>query len=175
MSDQFVGEIRWFTYARGAPQGWQTCNGALLSIAEYEVLYTLIGTIYGGDGQVTFAVPDLRGRIPLHQGTGPGLTARVIGETAGGEGVTLTGNQLGGHTHLIEASTLAATSTAATGNVLATLGQGDALYLSGTAGASATILPCVQMTGNGLPHENCAPTLTLFPAIATVGIFPSQG
>lgn len=175
MSDQFVGEIRWFTYARGAPLGWQACNGTLLPISEYEVLFTLIGTTYGGDGQATFAVPDLRGRIPLNQGTGPGLTTRMIGEISGFEGVTLTGSQLGGHSHVIEASTLPASSTGATGNVLATLAQGDALYLSGTAGAAATILPCVQMTGNGLAHENCAPTLTLFPCIATAGVFPSQG
>lgn len=139
------------------------------------MLYTLIGTTYGGDGQVTFAVPDLRGRIALHQGTGPGLTTRVIGETSGVEGVTLTGNQLGGHTHLVEASAAPASATAPTGNVLATVDSADSMYLPTTTGSVVTILPCVQSTGNGLPHENCAPTLTLLPCIATAGIFPSQG
>lgn len=175
MSDQFVGEIRWFTYARGAPNGWQLCDGSLLSISEYEVLYTLLGTTYGGNGQTTFGVPDLRGRIPLHQGTGAGLSPKVIGQTGGTENVTLTVDQLGGHTHLIEASMAPASSTSPTENVLATLPEGDALYTSSTQGAVATLLACTGMTGGGQPHENCAPTLALVPCIATEGIFPSQG
>ncbi|MDZ3832820.1 MAG: tail fiber protein [Sphingopyxis sp.] len=175
MSDQFVGEIRWFTYVRGAPAGWQLCNGALLPIAENEALYTLIGTTYGGDGRTTFAVPDLRGRIPLHQGVGPGLSPHPIGGKSGSETVTLTASQLGGHTHLIEASSLGATSSNPTSNVPATLPAGDALYQSGTSGAVPTTVPCVGNTGSGLPHENCAPTLALLPCIAIYGIFPSQG
>lgn len=175
MSDQFVGEIRWFTYSRGAPDGWQACDGTLLAISEYQELFTLIGTIYGGDGQMTFGVPDLRGRVPLHQGTGNGLSTRVIGQMSGTENVTLTSGQLGGHTHVVEASTVAATSSDPTGQVLATLPTGDALYTSSTSGATQTILPCVQNTGGGWPHENCAPTLAMLPCIATSGIFPSQG
>lgn len=175
MSDQFVGEIRWFTYSRGAPQGWQLCDGSYLSIAENETLFMLIGTTYGGDGQTSFRVPDLSGRLPLHQGQGAGLSYYVIGQLGGAENVTLTGDQLGGHSHLVEASTLAAANSDPTNNVLAALPAGDALYTSSTANANATILPCVQTAGSGQPHENCAPTLTLLPCIATAGIFPSQG
>lgn len=174
MSDQYVGEIRWFTYVRGAPDGWLPCNGAQVSISVYETLYTLLGTTYGGDGQTTFCVPDLQGRIPLHQGAGPGLTPRVIGEKSGFETITLTTNQLGGHSHVIEASTIAATSTTASGNILATIAANDALYTSSTAGASPVLLPCTGPSGGGQPHVNCAPTLTLLPCIAYAGIYPSQ-
>lgn len=175
MSDQFIGEIRWFTYTRGAPSGWQPCDGTLLSIAENDVLFALLGTAYGGNGQTTFGVPDLRGRIPLHQGTGKGLSPRAIGALGGVEGVTLATGQLGGHTHLIEASTSAATNTSPAGNVLAALPAGDALYTSSTSGAVATNLACIGNTGAGLPHENCAPTLALLPCIATAGVFPNRG
>ena len=175
MSDQFIGEIRWFTYPRGAPSGWVACNGSLLSIAQYDLLYTLLGTIYGGDGITTFAVPDLRGRIPLHQGNGIGLTPRPIGQISGTEGVTLTANQLGGHTHFLVASTNPATSATAANMVLAQIGGGDTLYLAANSGAAAApLLPCVGATGGNQPHENCAPTLPLSPCIAFVGVYPNQ-
>jgi len=175
VSDQFVGEIRWFTYPRGAPSGWVLCDGRLLSISEYEVLYTLLGTTYGGNGIQTFAVPDLRSRVPLHQGNGPGLTPRVLGQVSGTEGVTLTGNQLGGHSHVLIASTSAATTANASTMMLAQIGGGDTLYLSANSGATAyPLLPCVGAFGGNQPHENCAPTLPLNPCIAFVGVFPTQ-
>ena len=90
MSTPYIGEIRMFGFGtRGAPNGWQACDGSLLPISEFDALFALIGTTYGGDGQTTFAVPDLRGRLPVHQGTGPGLSTYVIGQRAGTETVTV--------------------------------------------------------------------------------------
>jgi microcystin-dependent protein len=99
MSNPYVGEIRMFG-GNFAPIGWAFCNGQLLPISEFETLFNLIGTTYGGDGQSTFAVPDLRGRAMIHQGTGPGLSTYVIGQAAGVEQVTLTTNQIPAHTHV---------------------------------------------------------------------------
>ncbi len=93
MSTPYVGEIRMFGFSR-TPSGWQTCDGSLLPISQYEVLYTLLGTTYGGDGVTTFAVPDLRGRIPIHQGRGNGLTPKILGQLAGTEQITLILNQI---------------------------------------------------------------------------------
>src|ERR1700754_4966181 len=98
MSDPFVGEIRMFGFSR-TPIGWFACDGSLRSIAQYEVLYTLLGTTYGGDGVNTFALPNLSGRAPVHQGTGPNLTTRIMGQIGGSETVSLTLNQLPAHTH----------------------------------------------------------------------------
>ena len=102
MSTPYIGEIRMFGFgARGAPLGWQACDGSLLPISEYDALFALIGTTYGGDGQVTFGIPNLRGRLPVHQGTGPGLSTYVIGQSAGTETVTLLQSQMpAGHHHL---------------------------------------------------------------------------
>ena len=95
MSEPYVGEIRMFGFgSRGAPNGWQACDGSLLAIANYDVLFALIGTTYGGDGQQTFAVPDLRGRLPIHQGQGPGLSNYVIGQSAGTETVSVLPTQM---------------------------------------------------------------------------------
>ena len=102
MSTPYIGEIRMFGFGtRGAPNGWQGCDGSLLPISEYDALFALIGTTYGGDGQVTFGVPDLRGRLPIHQGTGPGLSTYVIGQKAGTETVTVLPTQMPAHTHPI--------------------------------------------------------------------------
>lgn len=176
MSDQFVGEIRWFPYVRGVPNGWQACDGSTLAISDYQALYMLLGTQYGGDGINTFGVPDLRGRLPVHQGQGPGLTPRVMGQQLGTESVTLQANQLGGHTHLLVASSNAATTTSPNGNLPATVGADDALYVSGISGATpgAITSTAVQSAGGNQPHENRAPTLTLRAAIAWIGQFPSQ-
>ncbi|WP_312083889.1 tail fiber protein [Brevundimonas sp.] len=176
MSDQFVGEIRWFPYLRGVPNGWQTCDGSLMRIADYEILYTLLGVQYGGDGVNTFGVPDLRGRLPIHQGQGQGLTPRLPAQMFGTEGVTLQSNQLGGHTHLLVASSAAATTTSPGGNLPAALASGDTLYVSGTAGTTPGSITntAVQPNGGNQAHENRAPTLTLRAAIAWTGQFPTQ-
>ncbi|MGH7443050.1 MAG: phage tail protein, partial [bacterium] len=117
MSDPFVGEIRMFggTYA---PSGWLTCDGQLVPISDYQVLYTLVGTTYGGNGQTTFGIPDLRGRVPMGQGSGPGLTPRAIGQSFGTEQVSLTGAQTG-HAHQLTALPVAGTQKTPAGALLA--------------------------------------------------------
>lgn len=178
MSECYVGEIRILPYARGAPSGWQVCNGSLLAISEYEVLYTLLGTTYGGDGQMTFGVPDLRGRVPLHQGTGPGLTPRTIGEMSGTESVTLTVQQMASHGHFMLASTDPGTALTPTNAVLAAVptSVAEQFYTPSIAGATAATFPAsaVRPAGGNQPHDNTAPTLTLQYCIATFGIYPTQ-
>lgn len=176
MTQPYIGEIRWFPYTR-TPVNYQLCDGSLLSIAEYETLYVLIGTTFGGNGVTTFAVPDLRGRIPIHQGHGAALSNYVMGQASGTEQVTLTSNQLGGHTHFVNALTGNATAKTLSGNMLATLqGNGEVMYAPSTAGGSATPPSplTIGMAGSSIGHENCAPTLTLTPCIAVFGIFPTQ-
>lgn len=174
MSQPFVGEIRMFGFSR-TPNGWQACDGSLLSIAEYEVLFTLIGTTYGGDGQSTFAVPDLRGRLPIHQGQGPGLSNYVIGQVAGTEMVTLLSTQLPAHTHSMIATT--ATSTALTpGTGLLPGTVSDVFYVTDFTGAVPAPMAAASTTvaGGSQPHDNTMPTLTVQYCIAWAGIYPSQ-
>ena len=177
MSQPFVGEIRMFAFGnRGAPNGWQICDGSLLSIAEYEVLFTLIGTIYGGDGQSTFAVPDLRGRLPIHQGQGPGLSNYVIGQVSGTETVTLVSTQMPAHTHSMIATTAASTAlTPGTGLLPGTV-SGDIFYATDLTGATAAPMAAQSTTiaGGSQPHDNTMPTLTVQYCIAWAGIYPSQ-
>src|SRR5258705_2529417 len=116
MGEPFVGEIRIFA-GSFAPAGWAFCNGALIPISENETLFNLIGTTYGGDGESTFALPDLQGRIPIHQGQGPGFSNYLIGERAGVEEVTLTTQQIPLDNHSLLASTAAATSSRPSGNI----------------------------------------------------------
>ena len=110
MSEPFVGEIRMFGFGF-APQGWAPCNGQLLPINQNQALFSLLGTTYGGDGEATFALPDLRSRVPVGQGQGPGLSAYAEGQAGGAETVTLTATQMPGHTHPVRASSSAAGST----------------------------------------------------------------
>ena len=170
MSTPYVGEIRMFGFGR-VPNGWQACDGSLLPIAEYDTLFALIGTTYGGDGQNTFGVPDLRGRVPLHQGTGTGLSTYVIGQTAGTETVTLAASQID-HTHALPVSSAAATSPSPAIGVMAA----DSLDPVYSAGPSNVQMhpTSVGVFGGGQPHENMMPTLTVSYCISTFGIFPSQ-
>lgn len=175
MSTPFLGEIRMFGFGR-TPTGWQACDGSLLAISEYDALFNLLGTTYGGDGQTTFAVPDLRGRLPLHQGQGPGLSNRVIGEIAGSETVTLTEQQMPTHTHSLNATTSAAsTGTPGTALLPGTV-SGDTFYVNTITGNTAVKMsPQMLSSGGGSqPHENLMPTLTVQYCIATAGIYPSQ-
>lgn len=169
MSQPYVGEIRLFA-GNFAPVNWALCQGQLVAISENEVLFNLIGTTYGGDGQNTFALPDLRGRVPVHQGQGQGLSPRTMGELVGTESVTLTTGQLPAHTHPLRASTAAATVTTPAGALLgattvASYGPGPAT----TPMAAGAIGPA----GGAQPHENMAPTLTVNYIISLFGIFPS--
>ncbi|MGK5064989.1 phage tail protein [Janthinobacterium sp. LB3P112] len=176
MSQCYVGEIRQFAFPR-IPTGWFACDGSLKPISEYEVLFMLLGTTYGGDGQNTFGVPDLRGRLPLHQGQGPGLTARIIGETGGSEQVTLTTAQIPQHTHTYFATN--ATATAATPGPTLVLGaatNSDNMYATSATGATPTVLSDVAcgLRGNNLPHDNAMPTLAVSFCIAYEGVYPTQ-
>ncbi|MDQ3287838.1 MAG: tail fiber protein [Pseudomonadota bacterium] len=175
MSQPFIGEIRLLGFSR-APQGWLPCDGTLLAIAEYDTLFALIGTTYGGDGSTTFAVPDLRGRVPLHTGTGPGLTSKSTGQLGGIESVTLTAAELPAHSHSFTATTLAA-SDATPGSTLG-LGAlaGDTMYVSDLTGATAAPMSPQSTTtaGGSQAHDNVMPTLAVQYCIAAYGIFPSQ-
>lgn len=175
MSTPFVGEIRMFGFGR-VPTGWQACDGSLLPIAEYDVLYNLLGTTYGGDGQNSFAVPDLRGRVPLHQGQGPGLSTYVIGQVAGTETVTLIAPQMPAHTHPVVATAAAATSVAVGNTVLPGAVSGDVFYATTLTGATAIPMSAQSTTlaGGSQPHENTMPTLTVQFCIAWSGIYPQQ-
>ena len=175
MTTPYLGEIRLLPYPRGAPTGWHLCDGSLISIAQYDSLYVLLGTIYGGDGVQTFALPDLRGRIPIHQGTGRGLSTYVAGQMAGTETVTLTSLQMAQHQHFELASTEVGTSHLPTGNLTAVI-TGETFYGQGGDGSAVYPLPATTIgaTGGNQAHDNTAPTLTLNYCIAMVGVFPSQ-
>lgn len=174
MSDPYVGEIRMFGFPR-VPVGWQACDGSLLSIAEYEVLYALIGTVFGGDGVNTFGVPDMRGRVPVEQGQGAGLTARVMGQYVGTETVTLLSGQLPTHNHAC-AATNTAGSTVTPGNSV-TFGAiaSDTMYTSDLTGLTAYPLAplAIGPQGGSQPHNNLMPTLSVPFCIATLGIYPT--
>ncbi|MFE5322762.1 phage tail protein [Paenibacillus sp. NPDC056579] len=171
MADPFIGEIRMFG-GNFAPLGWLKCDGQLLSIAQYSTLYTLIGTTYGGDGVNTFALPDLRGRLPIHQGTGAGGTY-ALGQAAGTETVTLTTQQIPAHSHTVRAFSQQGDTNSPNNAVWAnsTLDQfGADTTIPGTMHPAA-----VGITGGSQPHENMMPYLCVHFIIATEGIFPSQG
>lgn len=175
MSQPFVGEIRLFGFGR-VPNGWFACDGSLKSIAEYEVLYVLIGTTYGGDGVSTFAVPDLRGQVPIDQGHGPGLGTYVLGQAGGSESVTLTQQQMPAHGHTLLATPLTASATqVGTGVELGGL-NGDLMYVTDTSGSTPITMNPASLTpsGGNQPHDNLMPTLTVQFCIAWAGIYPSQ-
>jgi microcystin-dependent protein len=170
MADPFIGEIR-MTGFNFAPVGWALCDGQLLAISGNDALFALIGTTYGGDGQNSFALPDLRGRAPIHVGQGSGLTNRTIGERAGSETVTLTATQIAAHNHAANANTAVGTSTDPAGKFWAQR-SGANQYL-GTAN-SAMAPGALQNAGGSQPHENMPPSLVINFIICLVGIFPSQ-
>lgn len=170
MSQPFLGTIMMFA-GNFAPLGWAECNGALLPISQNEALFSLIGTTYGGDGQTTFAVPDLRGRVPIHQGTGPGLSTYSIGQQAGSETVTLVANQMGGHTHQLQSNNSNGTANSPAGAIVA--GSASTPYTT-AAGDTSFGPSMIGAAGGSQPHENMMPFLALTFVIAVQGIFPSQ-
>lgn len=175
MSTPYIGEIRMFGFGR-VPTGWQACDGSLLAISEYDTLYTLLGTIYGGDGQVTFGVPDLRGRLPVHQGQGPGLSSYAIGQISGTESVTLTQQQIPAHTHPMITTTAASTVLTPGNTLLPGAVSGDSFYCTDLDGAVAIPMSSQSTTASGgsQPHDNTMPTLTVQFCISLFGIYPSQ-
>ena len=167
MAQPYVGEIRMFA-GSFAPAGWMFCEGQLLPISENETLFNLIGTTYGGDGQSTFALPDLRGRLPLHQGNGFSLA-----ETGGAETVTLTVNQIPAHTHALLGSSNIAAQTAPA-NQLAGKNSGASNAPFGTDIPLSTLnAQAVGPIGGSQPHENFQPYLCVDFIISLFGIFPS--
>jgi microcystin-dependent protein len=172
MGTPYVGEIRIFA-GNFAPAGWMFCEGQLLAISENDTLFNLIGTTYGGDGQTTFALPDLRGRLPLHMGTGSSGTSFVIGQSAGVEQVTLTTSQIPAHTHPILGSAANATTTGPTNNIPATMPD-VTTFAYGTDLPPTTLSPqSVTSSGGGQPHNNFQPYLCINYIISMFGIFPS--
>lgn len=175
MSTPFLGEIRMLGF-NFAPRGWATCAGQLLAISTNDALYALLGTTYGGDGVTTFGLPDLRGRVPVHVGQGPGLTNRVLGEKGGTESVTLVATQMPLHTHALSATTSAATALTPGPTLLPGAVSGDTFYVNTTLGNTMAPMSNQMLTtsGGSQPHENMMPTLTVQYCIALEGIFPSQ-
>ena len=173
MSEPYVGEIRMFA-ANFAPRDWAFCDGQLLAVSQNDALFSLLGTIYGGDGRTTFGLPDLRGRIPIHVGTGPGLSARALGSKAGQQTVTLTSvQQLPSHNHLVPTTTDPAASLDPLGKIL---GQTSEAQYREMGGALVDMHPdsIVQSTGSGLPHSNLQPFLGINFIMALFGIYPSR-
>lgn len=170
MSDFYVGEVRLFA-GNFPPLDWAFCDGTLLSIAENPVLFDLIGTTYGGDGVTTYALPDLRGRTPVHQGNG-GASTYVIGQQGGVETVTVTTTQIPAHRHAMLASTAAASSTQGPAEVL---GSSTAMNFYGTGTPTMAMDPnAITQAGGGQPHQNMPPFVALSFIIALYGVFPSQ-
>lgn len=169
-ADPYLGEIMLFA-SNFAPRGWVECDGRLLDIASYEALFNIIGTTYGGDGFSTFGVPDLRGRCIISQGTGPGLSSRVIGEVLGAESVALTANQLPGHTHNAIA-TSAAADTPTLAQRLPAVAESPA-YATFNNAPIELASSAVSNAGGSQPHNNRQPSLALTYCIAVEGVFPS--
>ena len=165
MAQPYVGEIRMFA-GNFAPAGWMFCEGQLLPISENETLFNLIGTTYGGDGQSTFALPDLRGRLPLHQGNG-----LILAETGGVEEITLTSSQIPSHTHALLATGASAAQTNPQGNVLAQP-PAISMYLDDVASSSLGAA-AITAIGGSQPHTNLMPYLCVDFIISLFGIFPS--
>jgi microcystin-dependent protein len=169
MSDPYVGEIRMFG-GNFAPAGWHWCDGALLPISENETLFTVIGTTYGGDGQETFALPNLQSRFPLHQGTGTDGISYTIGEAAGTESVTITTNQMPTHTHAMLGSEAAADQLTPANNLPAEATKRFFL----TPGSLTPMSPAaVSPTGGTQPHENMQPFQVVSFIISLFGLFPN--
>jgi microcystin-dependent protein len=169
MAQSYVGEIRAVGF-NFQPVGWLFCNGALLSIAEYDVLFNLIGTTYGGDGVTTFGLPDLRGRTPIHQGSGGGGTY-VIGQLSGVENVTLTTSTIPAHKHPIAAQGAGGTSTSPAGGFFAgSLAGQYAPVANGTSAMGAV----TGQQGGSQPHNNLQPFLCVNYIISLYGVYPTQ-
>ncbi|MBV6881917.1 tail fiber protein [Epilithonimonas ginsengisoli] len=171
----FVGQIMFVPY-NFAPNGWHECDGSLLPISEYEVLFTLIGTTYGGDGQSTFAVPNAKGKVIIDDGQGTGLSPYVIGQTAGVESVTLTTNQMPNHSHSVLASTADGNQNSPTNGIPSNTKILDKEYSNSTDSASKVVMKpgMIAVSGGNQPHDNMMPTLSMKCVISLFGVFPSQ-
>jgi len=176
MANPYLGEIRVFGFTF-APAGWFFCNGQLLSISQYNALFALLGTTYGGNGTSTFALPDLRSRVPLHFGQGSGLSSYVQGQNGGVENVTLTSGQMPAHSHLVNADGNTGSGTIGNpkGHLPGAVGSEGITIYSVTTTPAVTMNPqMIAIAGSSQPHGNIQPYLTLNFCIAFQGIFPSR-
>ena len=173
MADPFVAEIRIFPF-NFAPRGWAFCNGQILPISQNTALFSLLGTTYGGNGQSTFALPNMQGSAPMHPGQGPGLSLHDLGEQSGSETVTLLQSEMPGHSHNLMANTTTSTKSLPSGNSFAR-GSSMTPYLAPAAAPTvAMAFQGVGIVGGGLPHNNMMPYLTLNFNIALQGVFPPR-
>ena len=171
MSTPYIGEIRMFG-GNFAPNGWEFCSGQLLAISQNDTLFALIGTTYGGDGVQTFQLPDLRSRVPIHMGTGVGLTPRILAEAAGVESVTLNVNQIPAHAHNLLATSAEATTPTPSAGVM--LGSNAGVKVYSPRAASVATGSSIGAVGGSQPHANVMPVLAISFIISLFGIFPSQ-
>ena len=171
MAQPYIGEIRMFA-GSFAPVGWAFCAGQLMPISENDALFTLIGTTYGGDGQSTFGLPDLQGRIPVHQGQGQGTSMYTVGETGGVETVTLTTQQMPTHNHAFMASKAGGAAATPQDNIPASPPVAK-LYRAGTP-SDPFPNTLVQPTFGNQPHDNMMPYIAINYIISLFGLFPSQ-
>ena len=171
--DPFVAEIRIFPFTF-APKGWAFCNGQILPISQNTALFSLLGTVYGGDGKSTFALPDLQGSAAMHPGQGPGLSQRFLGQMGGEESVVLLDSEIPVHTHTVNALTqVASTALPAADNALARSNNGSAYRDTSTS--MVTMSPsALAPAGGSLPHNNMMPYLTMNYNIALQGVFPQR-
>lgn len=174
MADPFVGEIRIVAF-NFAPRGWAFCSGQLLPLSQNTALFSLLGTMYGGDGKSTFALPDLRGRAPMHSGQGPGLSLRDLGDSAGSSTVTLSTSELPTHGHTISSTSSTANQASPVNNLWA-VGAGRTpprFYQNGAANVTMNDA-AVGSSGGDQPHNNRQPYLGLSFIIALQGVFPPR-
>jgi microcystin-dependent protein len=172
--DPFLGEIRMFG-GNFAPTGWELCNGQLLAISQYAALFSILGTTYGGNGQTTFALPDLRGRAPVHQGQGTGLSAYVVGESTGVERVTLNTSQMPAHTHTVNADGQGSGKNSPASNFPGIVSAAAAEKPYSAGPSNTTMAPSmVGPTGGNQPVPIIQPVLCVTFIIAMQGIFPSR-
>ena len=173
MSNAYIGEIRMFA-GNFAPTGWAFCNGQLLSIQQNTALFSILGTTYGGNGTTVFALPDLRSRVPIHAGPGPGLSAYTLGQATGSEKVTLTTANLPAHTHTLNASSGGGTQASPAGGVPAVESTGTSQNYS-TNTPDVTMSPqTVGATGSNTAVSVVQPVLTVNFIIATAGLYPPR-
>lgn len=174
MSEPFIAEIRIFA-GNFAPRGWAFCNGQLLPIAQNTALFSLIGTTYGGDGRSTTALPNLQGRAPMHQGTGPGLSQRRMGENGGVDTVTLSEAQMPNHNHTLNGVNNPALVRLPSNEVTLARSGGTSAYQQNTTSSLVDMAPeALPSTGGSQAHNNRQPLLGLNFIIALTGLYPSR-
>ncbi|MDH3588055.1 MAG: tail fiber protein [Gammaproteobacteria bacterium] len=174
MSEPFIGQIVQFG-GNFAPRSWALCDGQLLAISSNQALFSILGTTYGGDGRTTFGLPDLRGRVPMHPGSGPGLTPRQLGQKGGQENVTLTTQQIPQHNHDMFVTDEAGNAASPGGKVLATESKGDTDYGDlPNPPVDKLVQNAISNTGGGQSHTNIQPFQCINFIIALQGTFPSR-